>query len=142
MSGRVGSLLTYDEAYQGQWNAVYMFRDCAALRDCSNATIDTKNNVANYGFASTFLNCTGMTKAPVLLDTSSGTHYSNLFRGCTNLNWVKTNLSKSRLSSTNSATWLMDVAATGTFISTDPSMTTVTRSVHTVPEGWTIEIAS
>ena len=69
--------------------------------------------------------------------------YYRMFKGCTNLNYIKANFITDPSDNNNKYTyeWLDGVALIGTFVAnTEATWTdTVTRGTSTVPENWTIQ---
>jgi len=87
-----------------------------------------------------FENCTSLISAPELPATTleSGC-YNQMFRSCTNLNYIKclaTNISARNCTEY----WVLKVAATGTFVK-DASMSSWTTGISGIPSGWTVEDA-
>ena len=84
-----------------------------------------------------FSGCTSLENAPVLPATKLVTScYSNMFYGCSKLNYVKA------LFTDNSATrctsrWLEGVASSGTFVKNAAATWNVVGASG-VPEGWTV----
>lgn len=97
--------------------------------------------MSSCGLMALFFNCTSLTTPPELPATSFAADcYSNLFRGCSSLEYVKTAMTSEQLASgTYTSNWLANVASTGTYESTDPDFdTSIARGVNTVPAGWNI----
>jgi hypothetical protein len=85
-----------------------------------------------------FWGCTTLTTAPELPATTLAEGcYSNMFSGCSKLNYIKC------LATDISATdctkdWVDGVASEGTFIK-HPDMNNWTTGVSGIPTGWTVE---
>ena len=99
--------------------------------------------LANLCYHSMFSNCTSLIEAPELpattLASSCYNCYSNMFNGCSNLNYIKmlaTNISEINCLSN----WVSGVAAEGTFVKS-AAMTSLPSGVSGIPEGWTVENA-
>lgn len=87
---------------------------------CYSLTIPTSilpaNTLANNCYENMFYQCTGLTTAPELPATILATRcYNGMFAGCTNLNYIKC-LATTNVSSSNLSGWVIEVAATGTFV--------------------------
>jgi hypothetical protein len=88
-----------------------------------------------------FAGCTSITTAPELPATGLAQGcYSNMFNGCTNLNYIKAMFTTTPNISYTGA-WVQNVSATGTFVKNSAAEWEVT-GVNSVPSGWTIETAS
>ena len=114
------------------------FMGCTALASINLSGFKT---AAQYAFQQTFRNCTALTSAelpsPAALQNYA---YSNMFSGCTSLNYVKclqTNVSATGCTSN----WLLNVAATGTFVK-NANMSSWPTGASGIPDGWTVIDAS
>ena len=88
-----------------------------------------------------FKGCTSLTTAPELGDyTLTSGCYSEMFRGCSSLNYIKT-LATNISASSCTYLWVSGVSATGTFVK-NPTMTSWTTGYDGIPTGWTVEDAS
>ena len=87
-----------------------------------------------------FCNCTNLITAPELLsETLTSYCYYYMFKGCTNLNYIK--MLAVNISASGALTyWTSGVSPTGTFVK-NGNATWVTTGVSGVPEGWNIEFA-
>ena len=91
---------------------------------------------------SMFENCTSLTKVNLIkVDEKNDYDYfdtyslSNMFKGCTNLNYIK--VDAKRWNNSASINWLDGVSPTGTFVK--PSGVTLPTGTNGIPEGWTVE---
>ena len=85
-----------------------------------------------------FNGCTGLTTAPELPATTLvGACYWNMFRYCSNLNYIKAMFT----SNPDQSMWVQNVSSTGTFVMNaaatwDPEDY---RGTSGIPAGWTVE---
>jgi len=66
--------------------------------------------------------------------------YSNMFRGCTNLNYIKAMFTTTP-SASYTGNWVNGVASSGTFVKNSAASWNVTGN-NGVPTGWTVQTAS
>lgn len=115
-------------------NLDYMYYGCSALTEAPELPLEPRY----FTYSHMFYNCKSLTRAPELpartLDNGRG--YSNMFCGCSNLNYVKC-LATSRDSYYNTEFWLSGVASSGTFVKPS-SMTSWGTGPSDIPSGWTI----
>ena len=114
----------------------------------ASGNINSLNNNSDVlppsAYADLFNGCTSLMSAPELPSVNlSSQCYYRMFKGCTNLNYIKANFVTDPYNNTNKYTyeWLDGVALIGTFVA-NPEATwtdTVTRGTSTVPENWTIQ---
>ena len=114
----------------------------------ASGNINSLNNNSDVlppaAYAYLFNGCTSLMSAPELPSVNlSSQCYYRMFKGCTNLNYIKANFVTDPSDNTNKYTyeWLDGVALIGTFVA-NPEATwtdTVTRGSSTVPENWTIQ---
>ena len=114
----------------------------------ASGNINSLNNNSDVlppaAYADLFNGCTSLMSAPELPSVNlSSQCYYRMFKGCTNLNYIKANFvtDPSDTSKKYTYEWLDGVALIGTFVA-NPEATwtdTVTRSSSTVPENWTIQ---
>ncbi len=119
----------------------YMFAGCTSL---TTAPALPATNLANadYCYESMFAGCTSLTTAPELPATTLGhLSYYNMFRDCTNLNYIKCLATNIPVSNYSTNGWVSGVAATGTFIKA-PSMNNWTTGNSGIPSGWTVQDAT
>lgn len=85
-----------------------------------------------------FLNCTSLTTAPELPATTLVNYcYSNMFDGCSSLNYIKALFTTTPSpSNTYTRNWVRGVAPTGTFVKSAAATWNVTGA-NGVPTGWT-----
>ena len=85
-----------------------------------------------------FMNCTSLTTAPELPATTLAENcYSQIFDGCSNLNYIKmlaTNISASRCLNY----WVDGVASSGIFVKKS-AMTNLPTGTSGIPSGWTVQ---
>jgi len=114
-----------------------LFSECTSLTQAPSlpATI-----LATNCYNKMFQGCTSLTQAPSLPATTlAGYCYSAMFLGCTSLNYVKAMFLTSPSNSyTNN--WLLNVAATGTFVKNSQASWDVTGA-NGIPSGWQVETA-
>lgn len=84
-----------------------------------------------------FNNCTSLTTSPKLTAaTLSGTCYSEMFKGCTSMNYIT--MLATDISANNSLlNWVQSIAATGIFVKNIDATWNVTGDSG-VPTGWTV----
>ena len=114
----------------------------------ASGNINSLNNNSDVlppaAYADLFNGCTSLVSAPELPSVNlSSQCYYRMFKGCTNLNYIKANFVTDPSDTTKKYTyeWLDGVALIGTFVA-NPEATwtdTITRSSSTVPENWTIQ---
>ena len=114
----------------------------------ASGNINSLNNNSDVlppaAYADLFNGCTSLMSAPELPSVNlSSQCYYRIFKGCTNLNYIKANFITDPSDNNNKYTyeWLYGVALIGTFVA-NPEATwtdTVTRGTSTVPENWTIQ---
>lgn len=115
----------------------YMFYGCTALTEAPSLPA---TSLANSCYSYMFMGCTSLESAPELpAATLVENCYDVMFNSCSKLNYVKA-LFTTEPSSTYMNHWLDGVASTGTFVRSNSASweSSLTRSVSTVPEGWTI----
>ena len=114
----------------------------------ASGNINSLNNNSDVlppsAYADLFNGCTSLMSAPELPSVNlSSQCYYRMFKGCTNLNYIKANFVTDPSDNNNKYTyeWLDGVALIGTFVAnTEATWTdTVTRGTSTVPENWTIQ---
>ena len=112
-----------------------MFGGCTSLTTAPELPATT---LAKYCYSYMFCYCTSLTTAPELLATTlSDGCYGNMFEGCTSLNNI-TMLATDKPYSSCLSYWVNNVPSTGTFVK-HPDMTSLSRGIHGIPEGWTVE---
>ena len=116
-----------------------MFNKCSNLTDVSEIELSA-DEIGTEACLQMFYICTKLVQAPVLkIATLSYKCYSQMFNGCSNLNYIKclaTDISATGCTSN----WVKGVSATGTFVkSANTSGWTTGR--NGIPGGWTIENA-
>ena len=141
-----------------------MFAGCTSL---TTANILPATALASYCYCGMFNGCTALTVAPTLPATSLQAHcyedmfvgcialttapdlpatilkmycYKNMFTGCTSLNYIKA-LFTTTPSTSYTAAWVENVAATGTFVKNSRAGWNVTGT-NGIPTGWTVTTAS
>lgn len=117
---------------------VNMFQNCTSLTTAPELPATT---FADYCYASMFKGCTSLTTSPELPATTLASNcYHTMFSGCSSLNYIKAACPPN--SETNKTEWVKNVAATGTYIISDPNYNLndgVIMSVNSIPPGWTIK---
>ena len=109
-----------------------MFWDCTGLTTAP-AILPATGPLPGSCYSHMFQNCTSLTTAPILPAEDQGSFaYGEMFRGCSNLNYVKC-LSKN---TNNTRDWLNGVAETGTFVK--DANTTWQRGPSGIPINWTV----
>ena len=112
-----------------------MFGGCTSLTTAPELPATT---LAKYCYSYMFCYCTSLTTAPELLATTlSDGCYGYMFEGCTSLNNI-TMLATDTPYSSCLSYWVNNVPSTGTFVK-HPDMTSLSRGIHGIPEGWTVE---
>ena len=97
-------------------------------------------NQPEYCYYYMFHGCTGLTTAPSLPATTLATScYTSMFNGCNNLNYVEA-MFLTTPGNTYTSSWLLNVAANGTFVKNSQATWDVTGA-NGVPIGWTITTA-
>ena len=110
-----------------------MFKGCTGFTSAPELPATT---LANYCYYYMFEGCTGLTSAPILPATTlTEGCYQYMFLRCTNLNYIKALFITNPSSATG--TWVLGVAATGTFVKSSSATWDVTGP-NGVPYGWTI----
>lgn len=110
-----------------------MFWDCTGLTTAP-AILPATGTLPSNCYSHMFQNCTSLTTAPILPAEDQGSFaYGEMFRGCSNLNYVKC-LSQN---TNNTRDWLNGVAETGTFVK--DANTTWQRGPSAIPVGWWVE---
>lgn len=113
-----------------------MFQDDSALLTAPDilATYGTLENGCRYMFEG----CTSLTRAPVIRFSPNGARTGQgMFENCTSLNYVEVQFTEWPTNGTGTATWLKNVAETGTFVCPSALDTTTRDSSH-IPVGWDI----
>lgn len=109
-----------------------MFWDCTGLTTAP-AILPATGPLPGSCYSHMFQNCTSLTTAPILpAEDQEAFAYGEMFRGCSNLNYVKC-LSQN---TNNTRDWLNGVAETGTFVK--DANTTWQRGASGIPENWTV----
>lgn len=110
-----------------------MYEGCTALETAPSILPATSFADVSTTYATMFAGCTSLTTAPELPVTTLGrTCYTNMFKNCTHLNYVKmyaTDISAYR----STENFLSNVAATGIFVKNINATWT-----GVVPTGWTV----
>lgn len=115
-----------------------MFYGCISL---TTAPVLSATTLVNSCYRSMFENCTSLTTAPELPATTLKLNcYQSMFDGCTNLNYIKAMFTETP-SISYTASWVRNVAASGTFVKNSAATWTTTGD-EGVPTGWTIQTAS
>ena len=113
-----------------------MFNNCSLTTVPSDLLPAT--TLAKSCYYQMFLGCTNLTSAPELPATTlAESCYYQMFNRCTSLSSIKclaTNISASNCTSN----WVLDVAASGTFIKA-ASMSNWTTGFNGIPRGWTVQ---
>ena len=120
-----------------------MFLGCTSLTTAPELPATTLNS---YCYAAMFNGCSSLTTAPELkAETLVGDCYNSMFANCSNLSSV-TCLATDISASYCTSNWLLNVAATGTFIkaasmtrngSTIQTATNYPENADGIPSGWT-----
>ena len=114
----------------------WMFENCTSLTTAPSVL--PSKTVSNYCYDGMFSGCTSLTKAPDILAISlSGGEcvYRNMFRGCSNLKYVKC-MSRHSTEKQNFLGWLSGVSSPGTFVKS--SNRSWPRGESGIPTGWTV----
>ena len=115
-----------------------MFKDCTSLTSAPFNMLPT-TTLADYCYSQMFMNCRSLTTAPILSATTLVTGcYKEMFRGCTNLNYINAMFTTTP-TTTYTDRWVLNVAATGTFVKNVTATWNVTGT-YGIPNGWTVEI--
>lgn len=115
-----------------------MFSGCSALVSAPALPATT---LATYCYQNMFSKCTSLTTAPVLPAlTLKQSCYNMMFYKCTSLNYIKM-MATDISASSCLASWVSNVAASGTFVK-NASAEWTTTGASGVPDGWTVETAS
>jgi hypothetical protein len=92
-----------------------------------------------------FYGCTNLTTAPVLPATTLASNcYTNMFNGCTSLNYIKAMFTTTPSGSSPNyytSNWVDGVASSGTFVK-NSAATWTTTGTSGIPTGWTVQTAS
>lgn len=115
-----------------------LFSGCTLLKD--SPKLIGKIKTFDVSLEDAYQGCISLTKAPTIPRLSSGTYTSyglkRMFKGCSNLSYIKALFTQSFDSSYNSTeNWVEGVSPTGTFIA-NAKRTDFTRGVSAIPEGW------
>ena len=87
-----------------------------------------------------FYGCTSLTTAPELPATTLvNSCYTQMFFGCTKLNYVKAMFTTRP--GTFTSNWLYNVSSTGTFVK-NSAATWNLPGANGIPSGWTVQTAS
>lgn len=115
----------------------YLFSGCEYLMDASNLILP--ENLLNDNYVGMFKGCLSLTTAPELPATTltSGC-YSEMFSGCTNLNYIKC-LATSLGDRWSLRKWVQGVSPTGTFVKHPDA--TWASGASGIPAGWTVKDA-
>ena len=113
----------------------YMFRGCTSLTTAPSSIGTTATTMTTSACTDMFDGCTSLTTAPELPATTLASGcYRNMFKNCTNLNYIKclaTDISATLCTSN----WVNGVSGTGTFVT--PSSTVWTTGSGGIPTNWT-----
>ena len=114
-----------------------MFQGCTAL---TTAPALPATTLASSCYTNMFYGCTSLTTAPALPATTlTANCYRMMFYNCTSLSYVK--ILATDVSATNCLVgWLINVAATGTFVKADG--VSYSTGASGIPSGWTVETAN
>lgn len=114
-----------------------MFQGCTAL---TTAPALPATTLASSCYTNMFYGCTSLTTAPALPATTlTANCYRMMFYNCTSLSYVK--ILATDVSATNCLVgWLINVAATGTFVKADG--VSYSSGASGIPSGWTVETAN
>ena len=136
---------TIDPAGQSGKHTKFVINGKVAASGNINSLNNNSDVLPPSAYSDLFSGCTSLMSAPELPSVNlSSQCYYRMFRGCTNLNYIKANFVTDPSSSYNNKytyEWLYGVALIGTFVA-NPEATwtdTVTRGISTVPENWTIQ---
>ena len=111
-----------------------LFKNNATLTDASGLLLPA-TTLAIDCYYSMFQSCSSLTAAPALPATTlANSCYRQMFQNCSNLNSV-TCLATTINASLCTNDWLLNVAATGTFIT--PASTNWSTGATGIPNGWT-----
>lgn len=121
LKGNVMSMLFGDAgkdnySLNGKSNAFYkLFYNCTTLKSVSDNFLPA-TTLANNCYKYMFYGCNSLTTAPVLRATTLAEYcYANMFYGCSRLNYIE--MLATDISATSClASWVVGVAATGTFV--------------------------
>lgn len=99
--------------------------------------IISATSVSNFSCFYMFENCAQLLSAPELLTTTLKDHcYSNMFKNCSSLNYIKVHFTDWKSSIQATDNWVNGVSASGTFIKS-PSLTEE-HSSSRIPNGWNV----
>lgn len=96
-------------------------------------------SLISYCYQRTFMNCIYLVSTPILLTESmaySGCYYAT-FNGCSSLKYVHCNLISWPTTTNATASWLVNVAASGIFVCPSSLDTTIRDESH-IPVGWEV----
>ena len=115
-----------------------MFESCSHLTIAPQLPATTLTDSCYNGM---FTDCTSLTTAPVLpAVTLAESCYRYMFSGCTNLNYIKAMFTTTP-SDTYTQSWVLNVAATGTFVKNSTALWGDKFNIDCIPEGWTVQTA-
>ena len=143
LKGNVMSMLFGDAgkdnySLNGKSNAFYkLFYNCTTLKSVSDNFLPA-TTLANNCYKYMFYGCNSLTTAPVLRATTLAEYcYANMFYGCSRLNYIE--MLATDISATSClASWVVGVAATGTFVKNVNATWNVVGN-NGVPTGWIIQ---
>lgn len=118
--------------FEGLFSGQTMLEDTPKLKGVLKSS--------DRGIKGMFRNCTSLVKAPTIPSFTTGNYHSTvseLFYGCSNLNYIKAMFTQPFRNNDYSYTkdWVNGVAEKGTFIA-NVKRTDFTRGVYGIPEGW------
>jgi hypothetical protein len=114
-----------------------MFFGCTSLTTAPELPATT---LTNYCYRGMFCGCTSLITAPTLpAMTLVDSCYGGMFSGCTSLNYIKA-LFTTTPNFNYTGNWVLNVAATGTFVKNSAATWTTTGNIG-VPSGWTVVTA-
>ena len=118
----------------------YIFADCNTLIDASDLLLPAMS--LGWGcYRNMFVNCSSLVNAPELPATTLvNSCYREMFNGCSSLSYIKC-LATDISASNCTASWVDNVAASGTFVKAS-DMAGWTTGISGIPNGWTVETAS
>ena len=120
----------------------YMFQNCTSLITPPSVLPAT---TLSYGmcYAQMFMGCTSLEKTPDIMATTISVNNAcwDMFRDCSNLNYVKAMFTTTPTSGGPTDCWLEGVSATGTFVKNSAASWNA-RGTYAVPSGWTIQTTS
>ena len=116
------------------------------FQGCTSLVIAPELPATKLGYAcysNMFNGCTSLTTAPLIAAPSfygAGNCCFRMFYNCINLNYVKC-LSTNLYSTSCTQEWVYNVSPSGTFVK-NANMSSWTRGMNGIPNGWTVEDAS